>query len=372
LFNSNICYRNTWEKAVYHLLVQYRAKKLENYTQDDSLQNKRHTKTSSIPQVDKEEKTRPLVASNVWNEAQSIPDLGVNKLERAQRRPTGPGETLSPPVDIEPVAPKDPVKTIKLIEAVLKTNNTRLPDSPQLPPIPVSTTGDNTMTNLLAQISGLASNTQRLPRLDQELPPLPDIEDAEDDRFADAEEDDTYIPECIPLKGNLNTSRCGVISFPNELSPKQPGVGLGISATARQRQTAYIRPVNPPTDVKRRPFSLRNPKAHDSQEPSNRWDISSSRVYPLIAQPMNRRGGTFSDKENTSTSSSNASHSTSGTVDTKATSISPINESEKKQTVTDRHVKILLPEEVSRLRRKHNQSGKLSCIAVQSANPLVP
>ncbi|KAG8834172.1 hypothetical protein FRC18_002459 [Serendipita sp. 400] len=358
-----------WEKTVYHWLLQYRARRLEDYDGDDD-----HTQSASRA------RTKPLPAEPVQGPSSSLPTSAVpaqpvlhdvrsraSTVSTRTNHPTGPRtQTKGPPLSI-PVAASQPQSTegptnsdlqsIRLVSSDqgYQPVTPKIPqESPKLPSIPVIGLGTESMEKCLSQVidqinfthSFVPQPTSRPQDTKGPAVQKKNVHDDDESRFADAEDDNSMAggtsPFSVVAVGTPTTSS----GSSKQSSPNGQTFGLGISTQAHRQIIQGQRA--PFTSVRDHPLPA--PPLLSRQSTQGGPPVSIGRIPKPsnlpISSKLDRSSGSTSDKEN-SHQGTISSRRRAGTVSQSTFSNSNGGRLERRHTLGDRHVKIVLPGEAS-------------------------
>ncbi|KAG8846080.1 hypothetical protein FRB91_001184 [Serendipita sp. 411] len=281
--------------------------------------------------------------------------------------PTGPRtQTKGKPLSI-PVAASQPQSTegptnsdlqsIRLVSSNqgYQPVTPKIPqESPKLPSIPVIGLGTESMEKCLSQVIDQVNFTHScVPQptsrpQDTKGPTVQKKNDHDDDesRFADAEDDNSMAggtsPFSVVAVGTPTTSS----GSSKQSSPNGQTFGLGISTQAHRQINQGQRA--PFTSVRDHPLPA--PPLLSRQSTQGGPPVSIGRIPKPsnlpISSKLDRNSGSTSDKEN-SHQGTISSRRRAGTVSQSTFSNSDGGQLERRHTMGDRHVKIVLPGEAS-------------------------
>lgn len=338
----------TWEKAVYHLLLQYRTKRLEDYGGEFE---------TPVPLVPKE---KPLPERPPVSPVQDLPQDTVSNTKPQELAVTAPLR-LSTPAGPRPppvVAKQQstlrekPPMTIQIVVPDVGLNRAISDDSPKLPSIPLTTLGGESIEQFFTRI---VDTTNKHPHPASELVPPKDVRLAaivvedDDGRFADAEDDTSISERSSPCSSVMTRKSSATTSATSTTSGRASPVGLGISTQLRG---------HPVTGPRAQVFnSSRNrrqsiPVGAPSQSTGSPRSMDQNATVPT-SQPLVHS----SEKEN-STSVRSKVRPRAGTTSTTTIRPAPGGASlERRRTLGDRHVQIVLPGEDSAMRKNQTHPG---------------
>jgi hypothetical protein len=316
------------------------------------------------------EPTQPLISLTVWNNTDTTLKVIEESAVVAPLRLTQPAGPRPPPskkqeaIAVAMIAPSPTQHSIRLVKPQPQPQPSTPHESPKLPPISQSELGGESMRQFFSQIgytdkplppiNHLASSSMSRKGKSTPLP------EEDDERFADAEEDHTSSDGASLYSSIMTTptnpSQSGG-SSPG--IPGSPGFGLGILTQNAQnlRFNHASRPILPrglprPGEVLQGAASTRRTSA-----PAKATPPLHSPIRP-ISQPMNRAEGASSDKENTALSTPIRGRPRAGTIGPHSSAAAKGSTLERRRTLGDRHVQIVLPGEEIKLRKKHSVSSE--------------
>jgi len=365
---------------VYTLLIQYRVRRLEDYDGDEE---QAMSQLNQRPPVVEEklstaEPTRPLLLRVACKDTQAIPKtegIPVRTIQSPDHpTPAGP---RAPPSKVMAQAtsttPQSPQSNRQVQEAPWKTypplqkNNH---ESPQLPPIVVSELGGQSIEQFFSEVAQTVDFNQHSIHLGQSRSNIPTIreppslrdENEDDGRFADADEDASSASDSAFHRGSVMTTRTATPQLHGESSPGIPGFGLGISTQGgpHRRYTFHA-----PMPANAFPVHA-GPTLHLQGSPE-RMPVRKSDIPPnsMLATPtpisirpapqaMDRMEGTSSDKENVGMT---VARPRAGTISNKQ-STGGGTHLERRRTLGDRRVQIVLPGEEVKFGQKYSHPSE--------------
>jgi hypothetical protein len=244
-------------------------------------------------------------------------------------------------------------------------------DSPTLPPIVMSELAGQSMQQFFSQVANHVNSNHPLMTPGSNIPTIrePPSGRAEDDgRFADADEDDSSMGDNVSLHGGGMTSRTTTTQLSGESSPGIPGFGLGISTQSNQHRRYTIH-VPIPFNTLPAIFPGRIGPVPHLHAPPGRAHVRRSEIPPNSMLPppvplhpasltMGRRGGASSDKENAKLIRTIGRPRADTTYTKPSTGSGAGAYLERRRTLGDRRVQIVLPGEENKFSQKYSQSSE--------------
>lgn len=249
-----------------------------------------------------------------------------------------------------------PPMTIRIVAPDMRPNRAISDDSPKLPSIPLTSLGGESIEQFFTRIVDTSNAPSKLASQRPETVPLkgphvvPTVVDDDDGRFADAE-DDNSISERSSLSSSLMTRKSSAATSATSTNSGRTSpvaVGLGISTQVRRQ-------------------IVTGPRAHVSNSSRERHQPSPIRVPPQSSTPrksVDQNGtalalqalGYSSEKENASSVRSKV-RPRAGTTSTTVRPSPGGASLERRRTLGDRHVQIVLPGEEFTIRKNETHPG---------------